>query len=336
VTISGLVDSSTLPMTIKPMLAHLTREPFDSPDHIFELKWDGIRTLAFIEDGKLRLQTRTLRDVTSQFPELHELPRSVKADQAVLDGELVCFDKEGHPSFQLMSRRLHRQEAGQTVHRPRAHYVAFDILYADGRSVMDEPLMLRKQLLQYVLDSSDVAQPSEFIENDGKAFFKATCDHSLEGIMAKEKSSAYYPGKRSPSWHKVKRVRECEFVVGGYAFGGRRKEMFGSLLLGLYDRNQRLVFVGQVNNGFTAAEAKRIHSVLQSLHTDASPFESEPQLQKFVFWCRPEIVCRVEYGEFTMDGKLRYPVYVTQREDKSPSECKIDHSPGWPSALPVG
>ena len=330
---SSTAPAKSLPATIRPMLARLTRRPFDSPDYVFELKWDGMRALAFIDGSSLRLQSRNLQDITPRFPELDQLPNLVKADQTVLDGELVCFDEEGHPSFSRLQQRL-RQKASERG--PRVHFVAFDLLILKGRSVMDQPLTFRKSLLNDVLETTEIAQPCEFIENDGKAFFDATCEHGLEGIMAKEKSSPYFPGKRSPSWHKVKRIRECEFVIGGYDFGGESKELFGSLLLGLYDSNQQLIFVGHVATGFSRSESKFIHSALQELVVPECPFENPPSVQKFVYWCRPELVCKVQYGEFTVEGKLRYPVYVTLRDDKVPTDCKVDDAPGWPSGLPVG
>ena len=233
-------------------------------------------------------------------------------------------------------RRMQRPPHRRLGRGPRAHFIAFDLLYVNGRSVMDKPLRERKDLLSETLEPSDLAQPCDFIDADGKAFFDATCEHGLEGIMAKEKLSQYFPGKRSPGWHKGKRVRECEFVIGGYDFGGKRKELFSSLLLGLYDSSQRLVFVGHVGTGFSDAEAKRLLSVLQRLHTAGSPFENAEGLHKFVYWCRPELVCRVEYGEFTPDGRLRYPIYLSLGDDKPPIDCRIVDAPGWPTGLPVG
>ena len=149
---------------IKPMLARLTRHPFDSPNHIFELKWDGIRALAFIEGGRVRLQGRNLKDITPSFPELARLARSVRSDQTVLDGELVCFDRNGRPSFPRMQERLRRQARGSADRGPRAHFVAFDLLYAEGVSVMDEPLSERKNLLHKALEPTDAAQACEFVE----------------------------------------------------------------------------------------------------------------------------------------------------------------------------
>ena len=189
------------------MLARLTRQPFDSPDHLFELKWDGIRALAFVDGGKLRLQGRDLKDLTPLFPELTGLPEMVETHDTVLDGELVCFDNEGKPSLELMHRRLKRQAEGRVVRNPKVHFVAFDLLFLGGSSVMDEPLSLRKTLLQEVVRPSENVQACEFIDTEGRAFFQATCDLGLEGIMAKDKSGVYLAGKRSPGWQKIKRAR---------------------------------------------------------------------------------------------------------------------------------
>jgi len=315
------------------MLARLTRQPFDSPDHLFELKWDGIRTLAFIDGGKLRLQSRDLKDLTPLFPELSGLPERVEAGDTVLDGELVCFDDEGRPSLELMQRRLKRQAEGRVVRNPKVHFVAFDLLFLGETSVMDEPLSLRKTLLQEVLNPSDNVQACEFIDSEGKAFFQATCDMGLEGIMAKDKSGVYLAGKRSPGWQKIKRVRECEFVVCGYAFGGKRREPYSALLLGLYDDRQRLVFVGQVGTELSKPETRQLYETLEQLHTGECPFTSPPRLPAFTYWCNPELVCNVEYGEFTTNGVLRYPVFLSLRDDKPPADCRIVDAPGWPSEL---
>lgn len=328
--------SVTLPQAISPMLARLARGPFDSAEHIFELKWDGIRALLFIEDGRVRIQGRDLQDLTHLFPELANAAKYVRADNTVFDGELVCFDDDGHPSFEQLQRRMRRRASGRVVRTPAVHFVAFDVLYIRGKPVMDEPLDFRKLLLENILEPGNTIQPSEFIEGDGIALYDATGKHGLEGIMAKEKSSAYYPGKRSPSWHKIKRVRECDFIVGGYTFGGKRREPFASLLLGLYDGNQRLSYVGKVETGFTPAETKRIYGEMEALVTPESPFETIPYIPRFMYWCRPEMVARVSYGEFSYDGQLRFPVYMHSRHDAPPADCKLEDAPGWPSILPVG
>lgn len=318
------------------MLARLTRRPFDSPDYIFELKWDGVRVLAFVEDGRVRLQGRDLQDVTDQFPELDKLPQQVRSDSAVLDGELVCFDRQGRPDLERLQRRLRRQAEGRANRGPRVHFIAFDILYINGRSVMDQPLVNRKNLLHETLSPSRLAQACEFIDADGEAFFKATCDLGLEGIMAKEKAGLYVPGERNVAWRKVKRVRESEFVIGGHAFGGEDGARFGSLLLGLYDDAGRLNYVGSVSDGFSRLEVRRLQSVIQGLHQAECPFVAVPELQKFIYWCRPGAVCRVDYGEFTPEGRLRYPVYQTLRTDKPAVDCRMLDAPGWPQTRPDG
>ena len=314
------------------MLAQLARRSFDSPNHLFELKWDGIRALALIDGNELKLFNRTSKDITAHFPELFELPKQVTGQRVILDGELVCLDTLGHPSFVRLQQRL--QKTGNRVSKSnRVHFVAFDVLHINGSSVMRKPLFERKNLLHQALAPSDIAQACEFIENDGEAFFHATCELGLEGIVAKEKSSLYFPGRRSRNWLKVKRVRESEFVIGGYTFGGKRREQFATLLLGLYDRAGKLVFVGQVAAGISKPMAKEVYASLKDLHATECPFESVPGIQKFLYWCRPEIVCQVEYGEFTEDGILAYPVYGALREDKAPHECTIADALGWPILL---
>lgn len=328
-----MVQAKSLPKTISPMLARLTRQPFDSTDHLFELKWDGIRALVFRDGGKLRMQSRDLKDLTPLFPELSTLHKSIEADDTVLDGELVCFDDEGRPSLGLMQRRLKRQSEGRIVRNPKVHFVAFDLLFLGGISVMEEPLSLRKTLLQEVLNPSDNVQACEFIDSEGKAFFQATWDLGLEGIMAKDKSGVYLAGKRSLGWQKIKRARECEFVVGGYAFGGKRRQPYSSLLLGLYDDRQGLVFVGQVATELSKPDTRRLYEKLEQLHTPICPFTRPPSPPAFTFWCNPELACNVEYGEFTTNGLLRYPVFVSLRDDKPPSDCRIVDAPGWPIEL---
>ena len=212
---TGPALSHRLPATLRPMLARLARRPFDSPDHLFELKWDGIRALAFVDRGHVRLLGRNSRDITATFPELSSLPTQVDAGSAVLDGELVCLDQHGHPSYPRLARRLDKL-SDRKARRDLVHFIAFDLLYLESRSMMGEPLLHRKSRLQEVLKPSEIAQACDFIEGDGEAFFQAACEHGLEGVVAKDKSSLYFPGRRSHHWLKVKRVRESEFVIGGY------------------------------------------------------------------------------------------------------------------------
>ena len=320
------------PKTVKPMLARLARHPFDSPDYLFELKWDGIRALAFIDGNELKLLSRTSTDITAHFPELAGLPKQIHAENAVLDGELVCMDEFGRPSFSRLQRRL-QKASNRGLRSNPVHFIAFDLLYLNGQSIMGEPLFSRKDRLHAVLESNEITQACEFIENNGEAFFQATCELGLEGIVAKEKSSLYFPGKRSQFWLKVKRLRESEFVIGGYTLGGKKREPFSSVLLGLYNNDKQLVFVGQVATNLSKPATEELYVTLNEIHASESPFETAPGIQKLLYWCRPELVCQVEYGEFTEDGKLVYPVFKAFREDKSPQECMIADALGWPNLL---
>ena len=317
--------------TVRPMLASLARHPFDSPNYLYELKWDGIRALATVEGGRTTLTDRNGREITHMFPELSQIKVQGKQNGTVLDGEIVCLDKEGRPSFPLLHERLtHPHSRSRNA---QANYIVFDVLYVNGLSVMNEPLHRRKALLHQLLASSEVVQPCAYIEREGKAFFHATCQLGLEGIVAKEKYSLYSPGKRASTWQKVKRGRECEFTIGGYSFGGQRGELFASLLLGLYNGQGALEYVGSVSTGFSKPQAKQVYKSLTHRHTDVCPFNALPSMQKFFFWCRPELVCQVQYGEFSMDGKVRYPVYMNMREDKAPPDCTLQDAPGWPAEL---
>jgi bifunctional non-homologous end joining protein LigD len=293
-----------LPTSIKPMLARLLREPFNSPDWIYELKWEGFRTVAFIEGGKVRLQSRNSKTMTSQFPEMEGLAEQVEADGLAIDGELVCLDEQGRPSIKLMQQRFQRGQGKPGV-LPPVSFVAFDLIYLRWESLMGRPLQERKRLLAEVLNPSDSIIISQSVETDGKAFFQATCDLGLEGVVAKQKASLYLPGKRTWSWLKVKSVREGEFVIGGYAFGGQRKDYFSSLLLGLHDEDGKLVYVGSAGSGYSEDEVREIFGTLEPSRINDRPFVNTPEVQeKYIHWCKPELVCQVEYGEFTVDGWL--------------------------------
>ena len=332
--------SGSLPQTLRPMLARLAHSPFDSSDHLFELKWDGIRAMALVHNGALKLLDRNSRDITQRFPELSKLPRQIKGDGVILDGELVCLDDRARPSYLRLEQRLGVPEGRGSRSNP-VHFIAFDLLYAGSQPVMGLPLVGRKALLNDLLAPSEVVQQSDYIESDGKSFFHATCELGLEGILAKEKSSLYLPGRRSRDWLKVKRVRESEFVIAGYTFGGgtlagaaRKEQPFGSLLLGLYDEDGGFRYVGQVLEGISKQATKELSSELQASHIEDCPFRSTPAIPRFIFWCRPEQVCQVEYGEFTEDGILGYPIFKALREDKRAGECTVTDAPGWPRSLP--
>ncbi len=321
---------SDLPTELRPMMARLGREAFDSRDYLFELDWDGIRALAFLENGTLKLKDRKGNDITRIFPELSSIPSQLGIDKVIIDGEIVCLDSDSHPNFQMLEQRLAKPSRAK-IPRNRAHFIAYDVLYVNGRSVMDKPLITRKNVLHKLIKPGNAVQIADCIEKEGKAFFAATCEHGLEGIVAKLKVGQYQSDKRTSEWLKIKRVRHGEFVIGGYTFDGNKQEPVKSLLLGLYE-NDRLIFVGQVSSGL-GQHSKRMSSLLKSLHTDTSPFKQAPRIQNFSFWCRPELVCQVGYGEFTEVGRLVYPVFEGLRGDSVPQECQTFETLGWPRPI---
>lgn len=314
---------TSLPATVKPMLATLMTEPFDSASHIFEVKWDGVRALAFIEGGQLRLQGRNLRFITHQYPELRCLLDQVQGDGVVLDGEIVSLDGLGHPDLSRLQERMKLEDPAAialAAKRQPVHYQVFDLLYLDGQSVMEEPLWRRKNLLHHLLTPSERVQATDFVEREGVALFQAVLHHRLEGVVAKAKDSLYLPGKRISAWSKLKAMRQGKFVIGGYAFGGRRKEPFSSLLLGTYQEG-RLRYVGSVVGGFSEAALKEIYPRLQALVIPTCPFLEPPAIPHLVYWCQPALVCQVRFGEWTRDRRLRFPIFVTLRPDLDPSDC---------------
>jgi len=315
------------------MLPTLAPEPFDSPDHLFELKWGGVRALAYVQRTHLRLQARNLRDLSPLYPELAGLPHQLRARSALLDGEIVALGPEGHPDFSLQRSRLASCLLKPPAKRPAAaeiSYQAFDVLFLDGRSLLNRPLAERKSILRDVLEPSQAAQVCDFIEDEGIAFFEAAVEHKLEGIVAKEKGSLYFPARRSPAWLEVRALQGGEFVIGGYTFGGgRRRDPFQGLLLGAY-RGGRLRYVGQVSGGYSDEEAAGLAGLLSKMHVARCPFVEPPAIQRFIFWVKPQVVCQVRFSHWSPQGRLRFPVFAGLRTDVSPQDCFAEQAPPPP------
>lgn len=315
------------PRSLPPMLATLIEHPFDSAHHLFEVKWDGVRTLAFIEGGKVRLQARSLNDTTHQFPELSAIAAQLRGRRAVLDGEVVCFTSEGKPSFNRLQNRLNVREGikpALLADTYPVNYQAFDILYLDDEELLRRPLIERKQVLSESFRSGDFAQVSDYILERGIDYYHAIAAMGLEGMLAKEITSPYLPGKRTRAWLKLKVSRSADFVVGGYTFGmGHRQQSFGALLLGLYDDDGDLRWVGQVGGGFTDKTLAALMPLLEAHHTREAPFANPPKVDKFSYWCEPVIVCKVRYAELTEGGKLRFPIFEELRPDVPPKDCTL-------------
>jgi bifunctional non-homologous end joining protein LigD len=326
-------EQKPMPTVIHPMLATPTAKAFDNPDWLFEIKWDGYRAVAFIEDGGVRLVSRSQNNLTAQFPELGSLPQFVKAQRAILDGEIVALDEEGRPSFSLMQqrtgfragkRRMPRREGVPVI------YYAFDLLYLDGLDLHRVALEQRKQLLQERIVADGIIQFSDHYAEKGLDLFEAAKQRGLEGILAKKRRSVYEE-KRSRDWLKIKITQRQECVIGGYTDPEGSREYFGALVLGLYDQQGRLVHVGQVGTGFDHKTLKEMFARLQPLRTKQNPFYGEIGGLRKVQFVRPELVAEIKFAEWTHESaeggmKLRAPVFIGLRADKSAEECRLEEA----------
>ncbi|MGA9785018.1 MAG: non-homologous end-joining DNA ligase, partial [Candidatus Sulfotelmatobacter sp.] len=241
-----------MPTTIHPMLATPVDEPFDGAEWLFEIKWDGYRAIAFIDDGKLRLVSRNQNELTERFPELKDLPKFVRAKSAILDGEVVALDDQGRASFTLMQQRTGFRPGGRRgpakAEVPVLYY-AFDLLYLDGYDLRKVALEDRKKKLASVLITGDAVRYSDHYERQGKALFEMARAKGLEGILAKKRDSIYQE-RRTTEWLKIKITHRLECVIGGYTEPEGSRAHFGSIVLGLYDKQGRLIHIGQAGSGF--------------------------------------------------------------------------------------
>jgi DNA ligase D-like protein (predicted ligase) len=307
---------------IKPMLAESLREPFDSPDHVFEVKWDGTRAIAFVRGGAHRFQNRRFNDITSRYPELRVRTRK----DAILDGEVVIL-ADGIPSFERLQEREHtgdRIRIDYLAKRMPATYVAFDVLYVEKEDVTGLPLERRKELLQDLLVQEGNVAISEMIDARGVDFFRAVVDRGLEGIIAKRKGSRYHMGKRTRDWIKIKKSIHLDCIVCGITQGsGERASTFGALVLGVY-RGGEVSYVGRVGTGFDEATRREILERLRPFAADSCPFREVPEMEDPVgFWARPGLVCEVRFLEWSKEGHMRAPAFGRVRADKDPRECVV-------------
>jgi bifunctional non-homologous end joining protein LigD len=316
-----------MPTAIHPMLASIIEKPFDDPDWLFEIKWDGYRAIAFIENGKVRLVSRNQNDLTPRYPELRELPKLVNAQNAILDGEVVVLDEQGRSSFSLMQQRTgirsHGRQAAPKSDLPVIYY-AFDLLYLDGYDLRRVALDDRKRVLREVLSPGELARYSDHYAGQGVALFEAAKQKGLEGIIAKRRNSCYEE-RRSREWLKIKITQTIDCVIGGYTEPEGTRKYFGSLVLGLDNDKKQLIHVGNAGTGFNHATLKQIWETLKEIETDRNPFTG-PVEAKRVHWVKPVLVAEVKFSEWThetADGglKLRAPVFLGLREDKNPEEC---------------
>jgi bifunctional non-homologous end joining protein LigD len=320
-----------MPTVVHPMLATSVEEPFDDPDWLFEIKWDGYRAVAFIAKGKVRLVSRNQNDLTAQYPELHNLAASIKAERVILDGEIAALDEEGRSSFSLMQQRTGIREGNRrtTARRdiPVLYYV-FDLLYLDGYDLHRVPLEQRKNALAHITDTTGQVRYSDHF-TQGKGLFDVARQKGLEGILAKRRDS-YYEERRSQAWLKIKMTQTLDCVIGGYTDPEGSREHFGSIVLGLYDKNkEELIHVGQAGSGFDQAMLKKIWQELDKRETNLSPFPHGVEALRKVHWVKPELVAEIKFSEWTHvtaegGAKLRAPVFLGLRKDKDPEDCILE------------
>ena len=299
-----------------PMLATLASEVPSGSGWLFEVKWDGYRAIARVAGGDATLTSRRGNDLTSRFPEVaRAVSRATKSPDCVLDGEVCALDDGGRSSFSVM-----QQGSGPLV------FYAFDVLEVDGEPLVELSLRERRKRLEKLLDRrNETVRLSEAFE-DGRALYEAAREQGLEGVIAKRADSRYQPGKRTREWLKVKTHGRQEFLIAGYTKGqGRRSGRLGSLVLAV-NRGGELSYAGNCGTGFTDEEIDKLMRKLRPLARKTPPFAVVPKMPKVrkgdVVWVRPELVCEVEFAEWTHDGRLRAPSYKGLREDKAPGEVR--------------
>ena len=303
-----------IPTAVKPMLATLAEQPFDRPNWLFEIKWDGFRAIAEI-DREIKLYSRSGQDFSQKYPEIAQGLKAIK-NTAVLDGEIVAVDEAGKPHFQLLQNYARNKK--------RLLYYVFDILYADGKDLQPLPLLERKTILRTILPQSDIIKFSEHVEGKGTELFALASEQNIEGIMAKNGGSPYRQGQRGPEWLKIKTHKRQEAVICGFTEPKGSRHYFGSLVLGVYD-NGALQYVGNSGSGFNHASLQAIFTKLKPLITKTSPFDYKVTALAPITWTKPILVCEVEFTEWTEDGQMRHPIFQGLREDKKATNVVREH-----------
>jgi bifunctional non-homologous end joining protein LigD len=333
-TISGTpgVKRSAMPRSIEPMKATLVDDPFSRAGWLFEDKYDGIRAVAFVKNGQLRLVSRNQKELTDKYPELGELPGWIKASEAILDGEIIVLNEQGTASFQDLQARFgvsRESQIASLVRSQKIRYYVFDLIHLDGYDLRGVMLKDRKALLKKVLKEREVLKFAPHVEGEGEELFARAEKMGLEGIVAKNAKS-FYEERRSKEWLKIKATRRQEAVIIGYTDPRGSREFFGALQLGLYDHGE-LVNMGKVGTGFDAKKLKELYDLMRPLRVDKSPLGYEPEKSRRwnpnptdVHWLKPKLVCEVRYTEITADHNFRHPTFMGLRFDKKPKDCTLE------------
>jgi bifunctional non-homologous end joining protein LigD len=318
-----------MPEQVAPMLATLTGSlPRPDNDWGYEFKWDGVRAIVHVDGGRPRVMSRNNRDVTSSYPELRDFAASVGSRQLVVDGEIVAMDDGGRPSFSVLQSRMHVTNAA-AVRRLKSTtpvtYLVFDLLYIDGRSLLDVPYAERRAALDELELAGESWQTPPWFPGRGAAVVEAAKEQQLEGIVAKRLDSPYAAGRRSKDWLKLKNLLTQEVIIIGWKpGGGSRSGMIGSLLLAVRDDDGALIYAGNVGTGFTDEALRVLARTLEPLATDDPTITTgipKPQLRD-ARWVEPSLVGEVTFSEWTRDGRLRHPSWRGLRPDKAPEEVR--------------
>ncbi len=326
-----------MPERVVPMLARLGTLPADQERWSFEVKWDGVRAIAYARPGRLRLESRNLNEITGTYPEVRSILDDLGMSEAVLDGEIVAFDEQGKPSFERLQRRMHVTSPA-AVRRLAASipvvYAIFDLLYLDGHSLIGLPYTERRARLEELELGGRAWRVPAAHPGEGTQLFEATREQGLEGVVAKRLDSRYEPGGRSGAWLKVKHTLRQELVIGGWIPGeGRRAERIGALLMGYY-RGDDFVYAGRVGTGFTDRFLSELEVRLRRLSRDSSPFTTGPKLPRNAVFVEPSLVAEIEFREWTADRVMRAPSFKGLREDKSAREVVLEELADAPPASP--
>lgn len=309
---------SPFPSFIPPQLATLVKDPPKGDDWLHELKFDGYRMLCHWNEGKVHFWSRNKKDWTAKFPSVAQALKALKVKSVVLDGEIVIIDAQGRTSFQRLQQAMGRANVAFV-------FEIFDLLYLDGFNLTNVPLRERKHLLEKLLSkigNGGTLRYSDHFEGDGEEFFRRACAHGIEGIISKRADSPY-ESTRSKSWLKIKCARNQEFVIVGYTPSVKGMAGFGSLILGVYDKD-KLLYAGRVGTGFSLKQRVELAKKLDRIARDTSPFAvkpKEPALRN-AHWAEPMLVAAVSFTEWTDDGSVRHPSFQGLRDDKSPREVR--------------
>jgi bifunctional non-homologous end joining protein LigD len=314
-----------MPPRISPMLAKGDKRlPPDDENWAYEIKWDGVRAIAYSEPGRIRFESRNHNDISHSYPELKAFNRALSSHRAILDGEIVAFGEDGKPSFSRLQSRMHVATEAAAKRRVKdcpVAYIVFDLLWLDGHSLMDLPYDQRRARLKELELQGPHWQTPDHVVGNGAAVLEASRASGLEGVVAKRLDSPYLPGRRSPCWLKVKNVLREDVVVGGWLPGeGKRRDRIGALLIGVPE-DGRLRYAGRVGTGFTEAELTFLAKTLEE-RAD-SPFSGEPAPPPGAVFVQPTRVAEVEFTEWTSDGVMRHPSYKGLREE-APASAFLD------------